>query len=202
MDAGAQRIGDHSTGSAPERQSRVTRPARTPTVRWGQRCERTVDGSGNPGDWWKLPGITLGIRKYLLTWCLWSATVSTRTGERTPTGVGHRVRRARPSGRPSRGTDPIHEVEAAPDGARSHVLRGTGSPGDRRSRTAEQGRRREGTPTVLGAEIRRRQRDGTGDRVSVNGVEGRRSRATGNRVPTPVTEVGSPTEGAGGTAAG
>jgi hypothetical protein len=47
-----------------------------------------VDDRGNPGDSEKVQGITLGIRKYCLTWYFVSANVVTRTGERTPTGAG------------------------------------------------------------------------------------------------------------------
>ena len=87
-------------------------------------------------------------------------------------------------------TSTVHEARAAPDGARSHMLRRTESPGNRRPRAARfPGRVERSTPT---ARPRRGsggvQCDGTVYRVSVNGVEG--SNGAGrpaDRAPTPAT---------------
>jgi len=70
---------------------------------------------------------------------------------------------------------------------------GTESPGNRRPRAQGHRADAEGAPQLLrrkrvgGANI-----EGTGNRVSVNGVERRRSRLAGHRASTPATESGSP----------
>lgn len=48
----------------------------------------------------------------------------------------YRVVRGRPPGRPRTETGWVHEVKAAPGGARSHVLRSDERPGDRGRRAA------------------------------------------------------------------
>lgn len=91
-------------------------------------------------------------------------------------------------------TSAVHEVEAAPGGARSHVLRGTERPGDRAPRTEKFGPTAPGYPNYPGGGGPAASSDDTGNRVSVNGGEGQRVRATGDRAPTPATEVGQPAE--------
>jgi hypothetical protein len=148
---------------------------------------RTVDDSANSGDSRKLSGITLGIRKYPLTWDYASANVSPVPGSARQPGPKDRVFGATPSGRATRKTTSAHEAEATPDGARSHApkrrapgfperraegqLRCTGTSVRRRLRTAKHGPKVTGAPQLLSrSQDRGAIGDGTGNRVSVNGA--------------------------------
>ena len=112
----------------------------------------------------------------------------------------NRVIGDRLSGRRRVATGPGHEVRAGPDGARSHTSpkqtghRETGGTGRRTS-----GPTSEGYPNYpFGAGPGGVSCDGTGNRVSVNGVEG--PTWPGNRqsgVPTPAAESASAGEAVG-----
>jgi len=176
----------HSTGRRPPRQQRpragphqvVTRRSRANGGQpWGKlltSCEIAVDDTRIPGDCGKTWWITLGIRKYRLTWCFPFAKVILVPGSACQTEPARRVDRSRSSDRWRATTRPGHEVEASPDGARSHSRSSAVRLPVRRAAAADGrfGSSSERYPNyLLGGDRTASPCDGTGNRVSVNGVE-------------------------------
>ena len=158
----------------------------------------------NSGDLCVCSWITLCLSKLPLTWGFVFAKVWLVPGSARQPGPSDRVVRREPPGFRRAETGSVHEVEAAPGGARSHCsaatsVRVTGC-GERRgdgaarhggTPTAPEGRRPDGATAI-----------GTGNRVSVNGVRAA-GRATGSGSgpragqpdlgSAPETAVGQPT---------
>jgi hypothetical protein len=155
-------------------------------------CERAVDDRRNPGDSWKVQGITLGIQKYPLTWCFSSANVSTRTGERTPTGAG-KPGRSRPifgSEESDHGPGPRGESGSG-RGKKPHASthRATGQPevtdGEVSGPTASRAPQLRGTEATRAARVRWHGQPGQRERrrgASRSRVTGHRGRHSGNGV--------------------
>jgi hypothetical protein len=152
MMASSMRIADHSTPRSGNRQTapRVRQDSCTGDPADGRPgndhkmgtnlCMNLCTFGGrriNSGDCRKVRWITLGIRKYFLTWDFPGANVSLVPESACKPGSRDRVCEVSPSGLVERKTDPIHEARAAPVGARSHMLRSTESPGNRRPRAEE-----------------------------------------------------------------
>jgi len=171
-------------------------------------CESRVDESGISGDWRKVSGITLGIRKYRLTRCFSSARVSFVPGSARQPGHGNRAARA-DLRIGSSGDGPGSRGAANPERGEKPQLRPIHSTGNRRVGGAECRADVERTPQLsVRQRFGRRYCDGTVYRVSVNGVDGAdgagfarppriqlRHRGPRQRAPrsgSPATEAGSP----------
>jgi hypothetical protein len=136
-------------------------------------CERRVDETRNSGDLGKVQGISLGIRKYRLTRGFPSARVSSRTGQRTPTGAGKPSRSSPIFGSGSAETGRADEAQRVRNGARSHKLRPDRTTGNRRGEGPRFRADAVRTPQLfVRSWFGRRYCDGTVYRVSVNGVDG------------------------------
>lgn len=198
----------HSIGPGSGRQTSTVINAPRSSRRSGDKlCTRMCTRGGRTTKTWGLPktsGDNPGDSKIPLDLGFLLREGMPRTGQRTPTGAETPAVRRTPPGDPRAAAGSAHETEAGSDGARNHLALGTESTGNRRPRAQGiPGQIRRSTPTAPTTRFGGATLEGTGNRVSVNGVEKRRSRLAGR----PGFDSGNGVRfagrrGRGGTAAG